>query len=87
LSLNTAVTTLNADSNAANWVSLNTTTGRTGEQLTVTLNPNRLPAGTYSATLHLHSDTLGVNQPDQSIPILLRVADSWPTIYIPLTIR
>lgn len=87
LSLVAPVTSLNASSTSGGWVALSTSTGKTGDQVTVTLYPSHLPAGTYSATLHLHSDTLGVNQPDQNIPILLRVADSWPTIYIPLAIH
>jgi hypothetical protein len=72
---------------SSSWVILNTTSAITGDQASVTMNPTGVPNGAYLATLHLHSDTIGVNQPDQSIPIKLVVAGFWNYVYIPVTIR
>ena len=88
LSLNSAAITQAATQSAfSSWAILNTTSGKTGDQVSVTMNPTNLSTGTYSATVHLHSDTIGVNQPDQNIPIKLVVADRWNFVYIPVTIR
>lgn len=75
------------DTGTASWVTLSSTSGTSGSQATVTLNPRGLATGTYTATLHVTTTTPGVAKPDQDVPIKLDIVPELHEVFIPMAIK
>jgi len=73
--------------NGGTWATLTTPSGVSGSAARVVLNPAGLPAGTYTASLRVQSSQPGVLLNDQTIPVMLVVAETVSKVYIPLIKR
>jgi hypothetical protein len=79
-----ATFTWNANlSPALAWLQISTSSGNSGENLSISLNPSQLPPGDYSATINIISNTSQISGSNQSLTVKLMVREQIFTTYMP----